>query len=55
MCKVCEWVCESVRFVSGFMSVCLFESVRFVSGCVSVRFVSGCMSVCVCLFEWVFV
>ena len=41
MC-VCLSVClfESVRFVSGCMSVCLFESVRFVS---------GCMSVCVCL------
>ena len=30
------------------LSVCLFESVRFVSGCVSV-------CVCACLFECVFV
>ena len=49
--------------VFACLSVCLFESVRFVSGCMSVcvclsvclfesvRFVSGCMSVlCVCLF-----
>ena len=37
MTCVCVFVC---------LSVCLFESVRFVSGCVCV---------CVCLFEWVFV
>ena len=38
-------VCECV-FVC--LSVCLFESVRFVSGCMSV-------CVCACLFECVFV